>query len=257
MPHVPVGLSLCRACPVSMRIASASPLAMVGSIEHINAGSKDMAYFSNASLYPACLSCIRRQPMLGPVIIPIRLYPSPMRYSVISRAALRLSKPTWWRLESEGVAHIVTQGMPLRSSSRICHSRPGVKSTISAALKLLRALPVKGKRKTLNKTLRMLKGGILEALSKGYDRMEIRKTIGTADVVISATSFNDFLAGQSGAGDLKNTTVENGNEPNAKRKKEKGRTETVAVADYSFQVRPGAAFFINSIFCGTTFPGPV
>jgi hypothetical protein len=65
---------------------------------------------------------------------------------------------------------------------------------IAAALKLLRALPVKDNRKTTGETLLMLKGGIQDALGKGYDRAEIRKTIAAAELPISATTFNDFLA---------------------------------------------------------------
>ena len=91
---------------------------------------------------------------------------------------------------------------------------------ISVALKLLRALPVKDTRKTLTETLRMLEEGILGALDKGYDRLEIRKTIAAAEVVISATSFNDFLAEN-----LKDVQ-ETGRETSPKRKKTKGKTET-------------------------------
>ncbi len=65
---------------------------------------------------------------------------------------------------------------------------------IAAALKLLRALPVKDNRKTAREALAMLKGGIQDALDKGYDRTEIRKTIATADLPISSTTFNDFVA---------------------------------------------------------------
>jgi hypothetical protein len=89
---------------------------------------------------------------------------------------------------------------------------------INAALKLLRALPVKDSRKTTGETLHMLKGGILDALDKGYDRTEIRRTIATAEVVISATTFNDFLAGN-----LKDAS-ENGREADPKRQKETGKT---------------------------------
>ena len=91
---------------------------------------------------------------------------------------------------------------------------------VSAALRLLRALPVKDNRKTISETLMMLKGGILEALDKGYDRMEIRRTIAAAEVVISATTFNDFLAGNL------NATQESGNETASKRKKGGGKTAT-------------------------------
>jgi hypothetical protein len=91
---------------------------------------------------------------------------------------------------------------------------------INAALKLLRALPVKDNRKTTGETLHMLKGGILEALDKGYDRTEIRRTIATAEVVISATTFNDFLAGN-----LKDAS-ENGVEADPKRKEGTEKTPT-------------------------------
>jgi hypothetical protein len=89
---------------------------------------------------------------------------------------------------------------------------------INAALKLLRALPVKDNRKTTGETLHMLKGGILDALDKGYDRVEIRKTIAAAELVISATTFNDFLAGN-----LKDAS-ENGKEAAPKRKTGKEKT---------------------------------
>jgi hypothetical protein len=95
---------------------------------------------------------------------------------------------------------------------------------INAALKLLRALPVKDSRKTTNETLHMLKGGILEALDKGYDRMEIRRTIATAEVVISATTFNDFLAGNL-PGTMKDAS-ENGGEADPERKEETEKTPT-------------------------------
>jgi len=42
----------------------------------------------------------------------------------------------------------------------------------------------------------MLERGIQNALGKGYDRTEVRKKIATANVVISATTMNDFLAGK-------------------------------------------------------------
>jgi hypothetical protein len=87
---------------------------------------------------------------------------------------------------------------------------------VNAALKLLRALPVKDSRKTTSETLHMLKGGILDALDKGYDRTEIRRTIAAAEVVISATTFNDFLAGNL-PGTMKDAS-ENGGETNPKRK---------------------------------------
>jgi hypothetical protein len=91
---------------------------------------------------------------------------------------------------------------------------------INAALKLLRALPVKDSRKTTSETLHMLKGGILDALDKGYDRMEIRRAIATAEVVISATTFNDFLAAN-----LKDAS-ENGGEADPERKEETEKTPT-------------------------------
>ena len=83
---------------------------------------------------------------------------------------------------------------------------------IAAALKLLRALPVKDNRKTTSETLHMLKGGIFEALEKGYDRTEIRKLI-APEVPVSSTTFNDFLAEN-----LKGDTPENGKEADAERK---------------------------------------
>ena len=89
---------------------------------------------------------------------------------------------------------------------------------INAALKLLRALPVKDKRKSTGETLHMLKGGILDALDKGYGRAEIRKTIAAAEVVISATTFNDFLAGNL------NGASENGGEADPERKTGKEKT---------------------------------
>jgi hypothetical protein len=95
---------------------------------------------------------------------------------------------------------------------------------INAALKLLRALPVKDSRKTTGETLHILKGGILDALDKGYDRTEIRRTIATAEVVISATTFNDFLAGNL-PGNLKDAS-ENGGETDQKRKERTEKTPT-------------------------------
>lgn len=90
---------------------------------------------------------------------------------------------------------------------------------IAAALRLLRALPVKDTRKTTDEMLHMLKGGILEALDKGYDRLEIRNTISAAELVISATTFNDFLAVN-----LKDAISENGKELDQKRKTNKEKT---------------------------------
>jgi hypothetical protein len=91
---------------------------------------------------------------------------------------------------------------------------------INAALKLLRALPVKDNRKTLGETLHILKGGIMDALDKGYDRTEIRRTIAAAEVAISATTFNDFLAGN-----LQDAS-ENDKESNLERKKGTEKTST-------------------------------
>lgn len=105
---------------------------------------------------------------------------------------------------------------------------------ITAALKLLRTLPVKDNRKTTGETLHMLKGGILDALDKGYDRMEIRKTIAAADVVISSTTFNDFLAGNIDA------TPENGKESPSKRKTVKEKTVTEPEqTDKDASMKPG------------------
>ena len=66
---------------------------------------------------------------------------------------------------------------------------------ISAALKLLRALPVKDNRKSLNDALLSLSGGIQAAIVKGYSRREIRNMLAEAGVVISTTSLNNFLNG--------------------------------------------------------------
>ena len=68
---------------------------------------------------------------------------------------------------------------------------------ISAAQKLLRALPGKDKRKSLNETLLMLSGGIQAAIEKGYSRRAIRNMLADAGVVISTTSLNNFLNGQN------------------------------------------------------------
>jgi hypothetical protein len=66
---------------------------------------------------------------------------------------------------------------------------------VSAALKLLRALPEKDNRKSLNEALLMLSGGIQAAIGKGYSRREIRNTLAKAGVVLSTTSLNNFLNG--------------------------------------------------------------
>jgi len=67
---------------------------------------------------------------------------------------------------------------------------------IHAAQKVLRALPGKDHRKSLNETLFMLSGGIQAAIEKGYSRREIRNMIAEAGVVISTTSLNNFLNGE-------------------------------------------------------------
>ena len=64
---------------------------------------------------------------------------------------------------------------------------------ISAAQKLLRALPVKDTSKSLNDTLLMLSGGIQAALDKGYSRRAIRNKLAEAGLVISTTTLNTFL----------------------------------------------------------------
>ena len=91
---------------------------------------------------------------------------------------------------------------------------------VRAALKLLRALPVKDNRITAREALLMLENGIQEALRKGYERTEIRKKIATVDVVISATTINEFLAGK-----LANPTVEKAEESSGKRKTENPETQ--------------------------------
>jgi hypothetical protein len=68
---------------------------------------------------------------------------------------------------------------------------------ISAAQKLLRALPGKDKRKSLNEALTMLSSGIQAAIEKGYSRRAIRNMLADAGVVISTTSLNNFLNGQN------------------------------------------------------------
>ena len=67
---------------------------------------------------------------------------------------------------------------------------------VSAALKLLRALPEKDNRKSLNETLLMLSRGIQAAIAKGYSRRAIRNMLVEAGVVISTTSLNNFLNGE-------------------------------------------------------------
>jgi len=77
---------------------------------------------------------------------------------------------------------------------------PGIKKIepekVNAALKLLRALPEKDKRKSLNDALRMLSSGIRAAIAKGYSRRAIRNMLVEAGVVISTTSLNNFLNGE-------------------------------------------------------------
>ena len=68
---------------------------------------------------------------------------------------------------------------------------------VNAALKLLRALPCKDTRKSLNETLLTLSGGIQAAIEKGYSRRAIRNMLADAGVVISTTSLNNFLNGQN------------------------------------------------------------
>lgn len=97
--------------------------------------------------------------------------------------------------------------------------------TIIAALKVLRALPVKDNRKTAREALHMLKGGIQDALDKGYDRTEIRKAIATADLPISSTTFNDFVAVNLPQ-PLKGETAETGMDAGAKRKTSRKKTPT-------------------------------
>jgi len=82
---------------------------------------------------------------------------------------------------------------------------------IHAAQKLLRALPDKDHRKSLNETLRMLSGGIRTAIEKGYSRRAIRNMLAEAGVVISTTSLNNFLNGEQ-----KNTHPEKTKEASGK-----------------------------------------
>ncbi len=102
---------------------------------------------------------------------------------------------------------------------------------IAAALRLLRALPVKDTRKTTGEALHMLKGGIQDALDKGYDRTEIRRLI-AAEVPISSTTFNDFLAAN-----LKEEVAPTGTEAEAKRKTE--QEETAAKPEQTGNGAPG------------------
>jgi hypothetical protein len=67
---------------------------------------------------------------------------------------------------------------------------------VNAALKLLRSLPGKDNRKSLNEALAMLSGGIQAAIEKGYSRRAIRNMLAEAGVVISTTSLNNFLNGE-------------------------------------------------------------
>jgi hypothetical protein len=95
--------------------------------------------------------------------------------------------------------------------------------TITAALKVLRALPVKDNRKTAREALAMLKGGIQDALDKGYDRTEIRKAIATADLPISSSTFNDFVLTN-----LKEVTAETGKAGGVNRKAPQPKPTTPA-----------------------------
>ncbi len=92
---------------------------------------------------------------------------------------------------------------------------------INAALKMLRALPVKDNRKTAGEALAMLKGGIQDALDKGYDRKEICKAIAAADLPISPSTFYDFVAAN-----LKEGVAATGMETKAKWKAEQEKTAT-------------------------------
>jgi hypothetical protein len=99
---------------------------------------------------------------------------------------------------------------------------------ISAAQKLLRAMPVKDTSKSLNETLLMLSGGIQAALDKGYSRRAIRNKLAEAGVVISTTSLNNFLheaqrsllpenpKGTSGKQESKNVSTPAGPQVNTK-----------------------------------------
>ena len=65
---------------------------------------------------------------------------------------------------------------------------------INKALRILRDLPVKDGRKSIQETLRQLEQGMKDALEKGYSRGEIRQQIAEAEIIISATTLKGFLA---------------------------------------------------------------
>lgn len=65
---------------------------------------------------------------------------------------------------------------------------------INKALRLLRELPVKDGRKSIQEALHHLEQGMKEAIQKGYSRGEIRRTIAAAEVTISSTTLKGFLA---------------------------------------------------------------
>jgi hypothetical protein len=65
---------------------------------------------------------------------------------------------------------------------------------INKAIRLLRELPVKDGRKSIQETLRLLEQGMRDALEKGYSRGEIQQKIAEAEVTISATPLKGFLA---------------------------------------------------------------
>ncbi len=67
---------------------------------------------------------------------------------------------------------------------------------ITAALKLLRALPIKDGRKSIQETLRLLEQGMCDAQEKGYNQREMRDKLTAAGVIVSATTLKDFLAGK-------------------------------------------------------------
>jgi hypothetical protein len=67
---------------------------------------------------------------------------------------------------------------------------------VNAALKRLRALPVKDNRKSLTEALVMLSGDIQAAIAKGYSRRAIRNILAEGGVIISTTSLNNFLSGE-------------------------------------------------------------
>ena len=67
---------------------------------------------------------------------------------------------------------------------------------INKALRLLRELPIKDGRKSIQETLRLLEQGMRDALEKGYSRGEIRQQIAEAEIIISATTLKGFLAGE-------------------------------------------------------------